>query len=504
MRIVILTSSLYGSATLKIPHLVVEPEIEIAMIIYSRAWTLNSLKFIRRKIKKVMKIGPLGFLNYLRIAHWQGEGVSHYLNTERLDLQAKRFGIRFEKTPTVNCQRTVELITEADAELGILLGTGYVAQRVFSIPKYGTINIHGEVLPQFQGAPSILWQIYEGSLETGYTIHQVDSHIDTGNILYQEKMPIELKPTLGETVKHNINRLNEAATKKLVDVIKSYPELAAKAKPQGRGRSFTSPTFRQYLRMVRQHRRLYREYLSSNMNEDLLVTTSWDDGQKIDLKLAELLTKYGIKGTFYITVYKSYHTPLPLEKQDVVEISREHEIGAHTLNHVDLTNTPVSEAKSEIEGSKSYIEELMGHQVKMFSYPFSRYNKEIMEIVKNAGFIGARTTHPGNFDMPNNPYEWQITLHASNGAPRATLRIWRVNHISIKSLIDWETRAKFLFDLALRKKGIYHLWGHGTDIDKRDEWDKLERVLRYISNKERVKYMTNGEIIEVCYENKVF
>ena len=224
------------------------------------------MKFFRQKIKKVMKIGPLGFLNYLRIAHWQGEGVSHYLNTESLDLQAKRFGIRFEKTPTINCQKTVDLITEADTELGVLLGTPYVARRVFSKPKFGMINIHSEVLPQFRGASSVLWQIYEGSLETGYAIHQVDSHIDTGNILYQEKMPIELKPTLGETVKHNVNRLNEAAARNLAGVVKNYPELAAtKARPQGEGRSFTSPSLRQYLRMVRQHRRLYREYLSSQL-----------------------------------------------------------------------------------------------------------------------------------------------------------------------------------------------------------------------------------------------
>ncbi|MFC1978089.1 hypothetical protein ACFLWS_07515, partial [Chloroflexota bacterium] len=78
---------------------------------------------------------------------------------------------------------------------------------------------------------------------------------------YQEKIPIELKPTLGETVKHNVNRLNEAAADKLVYVIKNYPQLAAKAESQGEGRSFTSPSFRQYLQMVRQHRRLYQEYL---------------------------------------------------------------------------------------------------------------------------------------------------------------------------------------------------------------------------------------------------
>ncbi|MFC1977727.1 hypothetical protein ACFLWS_05635, partial [Chloroflexota bacterium] len=116
MRIVVLTCSLYGSVTLTIPHLVADPEIEIAMIIYDKGRIPEPWEFFKRKMKKAMKIGPLGFVNYLRIAHWQGEGVSNYLNTERLDLEAKRFGIRFEKTPTINSQTTVDLLTEADAE----------------------------------------------------------------------------------------------------------------------------------------------------------------------------------------------------------------------------------------------------------------------------------------------------------------------------------------------------------------------------------------------------
>lgn len=230
-------------------------------------------------------------------------------------------------------------------------------------------------------------------------------------------------------------------------------------------------------------------------HEDLLVTTSWDDGQKTDLKLAKLLTKYGIKGTFYVTA--SRYDPLPLEREDIVEISREHEIGAHTINHVDLVSIPVSEAKNEIEGSKSYIEELIGHQVKMLSYPFGRYNKGIAEIVKQAGFIGARTCRPGNFGMQNNLYEWQITLFASNGSPLMALRIWWGFRLwKVSALLDWESRAKLLFDLVLQNGGIYHIYGHSLEFEENKEWDKLERVLNYISRREGVRYMTNGKIVE--------
>jgi methionyl-tRNA formyltransferase len=121
--------------------------------------------------------------------------------------------------------------------------------------------LHHEVLPRFQGAQSATWPIYEGSTETGYTMHRTDRRIHTGGIPYQEKMPLQLKPSLGETVNADVYRPYEASVEGLVDVINNFTELAASAKPQAGGRSFTTPTFWQYLRMVRQPRKPYRQGL---------------------------------------------------------------------------------------------------------------------------------------------------------------------------------------------------------------------------------------------------
>ena len=222
----------------------------------------------------------------------------------------------------------------------------------------------------------------------------------------------------------------------------------------------------------------------------LTVTTSWDDGHKLDLKLAELLAKYGLRGTFYITKY--YRNPL--ERWDVVEIGKEHEVGAHTLNHVDLTSVSLLKARDEIAGSKAYLEYLLGHSPSMFCYPYGEYNESVKQIVRRCGFSAARTCQHGGFSLPRDPHEWQITLHASNGSPLMTLRMWRKCGLSIRSLCDWETRAKLLFDLALERGGVYHLWGHSWEIDKNEEWDKLERVFGYISKAKGVRFMTNGEI----------
>jgi len=225
--------------------------------------------------------------------------------------------------------------------------------------------------------------------------------------------------------------------------------------------------------------------------KSFIVTTSWDDGHKLDLKLASLLKKYNVKGTFYISPF--YLTKLKEEEMKV--LSFYNEIGAHTLTHVDLNSIPINEAEKEIGGSKFYLEKLLGHEINMFCYPHGRYNRRVKEIVKNYGFLGARTCNYGGFELPKHPFEWSITLHASNGSPLVTMKILLKSKIPIKAILDWDVRANLLFDSFLSKGGIYHLWGHSWEINKNKDWSKLEQVLQYISDRPNVEYMTNGETL---------
>lgn len=230
----------------------------------------------------------------------------------------------------------------------------------------------------------------------------------------------------------------------------------------------------------------------------LIVTTSWDDGSISDLKLAELLEQYGVKGTFYIP---RFYPSSSLQKKHLRMIDEKFEVGAHTLNHVDLPLMQLKDAKREIEGSKTYLEELLGHRINMFCYPKGRYNRHIKKLVSCAGFVAARTCNFGDFNLPGDPYEWHITLHASNGSPLITLKTWLGSRISVRSLADWEDRAKLLFDLALQKGGIFHLWGHSWEIEKNNELLKLERVLRYISEPKDACYMSNGDVFILCKDS---
>ena len=96
--------------------------------------------------------------------------------------------------------------------------------------------------------------------------------------------------------------------------------------------------------------------MGSGVSLGLVVTTSWDDGHSLDMRLADVLDKYGIRGTFYVA--KSYMNSR-LTDSEIVELSERHEVGAHTLTHPALPKIPIQEAAKEIRGSKLWLEDLL-------------------------------------------------------------------------------------------------------------------------------------------------
>ena len=195
MRVVILTSFRRGIASLCLPLLVEHPDVELAKVVYCRGHYKTRWRKLRRDFKKMVKIGPLGALVGYRMRSWEAEGEQ---TEDVLDLAA-RYEIPTAISPRTNADETVDAIASADADLAISLGNAIIFPKVFNVPRSGMINMHGELLPDFQGAASVIWSVYEGRTETGFTIHQVDRHIDTGPILYKKRIPIEFHPTSQRT-----------------------------------------------------------------------------------------------------------------------------------------------------------------------------------------------------------------------------------------------------------------------------------------------------------------
>lgn len=242
------------------------------------------------------------------------------------------------------------------------------------------------------------------------------------------------------------------------------------------------------------------------MGKEIIVTTSWDDGHKLDLKLARLLKKYEIRGTFYISPEnKEFRKGELLSDEEIIKLNRDFEIGAHTMTHPRLTKINEEEAFSEIVNSKKHLEKLLGEEIRCFCYPGGDYNEKIMELVRIAGFYYSRTMKRFKVHIAKNLLLSGTTLEAHRNSlptlPVDSLKILAISGFNLLEFIrnlNWEYLAKKMFDQVKKNGGIYHLWGHSWVIEKSGEWQKLERVLSYISKKINVKYWTNYDIFKAA------
>jgi methionyl-tRNA formyltransferase len=91
--------------------------------------------------------------------------------------------------------------------------------NIISLPPLGTINVHGSLLPKYRGAAPIQWALINGETETGVTIMQMDEGIDTGDILLQDKIPIDPEDTAG-TLSARLAELGGKALGKTLDLLR--------------------------------------------------------------------------------------------------------------------------------------------------------------------------------------------------------------------------------------------------------------------------------------------
>lgn len=239
----------------------------------------------------------------------------------------------------------------------------------------------------------------------------------------------------------------------------------------------------------------------------LLITTSWDDGHPADLRIAELLDRHRLTGTFYIP--RSIESGvMPVTR--VRELAGRFEVGAHTLNHVFLADTDLQTAKSEIEGSKKWVEDVTGHPCPMFCPPAGRYCRDHLPIFESAGYLAIRSVEFMSLDRPRRRggglLEMPTTLQAFDQPPKAFVKnalkrrspgnLWRyVAHG--RAAGDWTVLAKRLLARARSIGGVFHLWGHSWEVEQTGGWGRLEQVLKLlgeVSAAANAPCLTNGEL----------
>ncbi len=249
-------------------------------------------------------------------------------------------------------------------------------------------------------------------------------------------------------------------------------------------------------------------HLGPQVSEKLrIVTTSWDDGDPRDLRVAELLRRRDLPGTFYVPL-TGYRGGVTLGIAGLRSLVCEgFEIGAHGVSHTALTELSRKEIQREVNASKQYLEQSLGGAVGMFCYPRGRYNAWAQKCVRKAGYFGARTTRMLAIQPRFRRFEMPISLQAYPHGPGAYLRnIARAGSLGrlctlllrYRAVSGWVELGKALFDSVLRDGGIWHLYGHSWELAALDLWRGLDELLDYVSRRPGVSYLSNGNALKLC------
>ncbi len=90
-----------------------------------------------------------------------------------------------------------EELKKFQANLQVVVAFRMLPEIVWSMPEFGTFNLHASLLPQYRGAAPINWAIINGETETGVTTFFIKHEIDTGSIILQDKEPIAEEDNVG-------------------------------------------------------------------------------------------------------------------------------------------------------------------------------------------------------------------------------------------------------------------------------------------------------------------
>lgn len=99
------------------------------------------------------------------------------------------------------------------ADLQIVVAFRMLPESVWAMPPIGTFNLHASLLPNYRGAAPINWAIINGEKETGVTTFFLKHEIDTGSIIFQEKVPILAEDDLGSVYEKLMNKGSELVLK---------------------------------------------------------------------------------------------------------------------------------------------------------------------------------------------------------------------------------------------------------------------------------------------------
>src|SRR6201986_1604800 len=125
-------------------------------------------------------------------------GRGQKLNERAVKQYAVANGLRVLQPEKLKNEDFLAELRSLNADLQVVVAFRMLPEVVWTMPHRGTINLHASLLPQYRGAAPINWVLINGEKESGVTTFFLKHDIDTGDILFTEKITLTGHETAGE------------------------------------------------------------------------------------------------------------------------------------------------------------------------------------------------------------------------------------------------------------------------------------------------------------------
>ena len=161
-------------------------------------------------------------------------GRGQKITQSEVKIYAKENNIKILQPDNLDDKKFINKIKEINPDIIIVVAFRKLPAEIFSIPKYGTINLHASLLPNYRGAAPINWCLINNEVKTGVTTFFINEEIDQGDILLKEEINISEKDNFGSLY----TKLSSIGSRLLIKTIKGVLSNSLKPFKQDYDESF--------------------------------------------------------------------------------------------------------------------------------------------------------------------------------------------------------------------------------------------------------------------------
>lgn len=145
-------------------------------------------------------------------------GRGQLMNETAVKQYATNQGLKILQPEKLKSTEFIEELKSLKADLQVVVAFRMLPEAVWDMPRLGTFNLHASLLPKYRGAAPLNWAIINGDTESGVTTFKIEHEIDTGNIIFQEKVDITSDDNV-EVLHDKLMEIGSALVLKTVDAL---------------------------------------------------------------------------------------------------------------------------------------------------------------------------------------------------------------------------------------------------------------------------------------------